>query len=179
MHCSVPEGNLLFNRAARRPPGRVKNDHVFAQHASIQGRQNDYGEQKIGAKKYPNTPRNAQNGPQRPQDGSKKAQGHPKTAPRRSPEGQKNKPKPQKEKGTEPRRPQDRLRPTQGPKCPTFPHLQGPIWAPKMCPKGSRKRSKHEAKKQEAKKAIQDDLGVVLARSWGDLLLYKVFLKGL
>ena len=45
----------------------------------------------------------------------------------------------------------------------------GASWEPKAGPKSNPKRSKFEAKNQETKKAIQDDLGPVLARSWVDL----------
>ena len=43
------------------------------------------------------------------------------------------------------------------------------IWEAKMTPKPIPKRSKIEAKIQETKKAIQDDLGPVLGRYWVDL----------
>ena len=45
----------------------------------------------------------------------------------------------------------------------------GAIWEAKTVPKSTPKRSKIEAKIQDEKKAIQDDLGPVLERSWVDL----------
>ena len=90
----------------------------------------------------------------------------PKNDPKGGQEDQKIEPKPQDEKRTEPRRSQDRLRHPQGPKHVRLPYPQGSILEAKTAPKRSRKRSKIEAKKQEAKKTIQDDLGPVLERSW-------------
>ena len=46
---------------------------------------------------------------------------------------------------------------------------QGDIWEAKTAPKPIPKRLKIEAKIEEAKKAIQDDLGPVLERSWAVL----------
>ena len=46
---------------------------------------------------------------------------------------------------------------------------QGAIWEAKTAPKSIPKRSKIEAKNQESKKPIQDDLGPVLGRSWAVL----------
>ena len=45
----------------------------------------------------------------------------------------------------------------------------GSIWEPKTAPKPTPKRSKIEAKVQDDKRTIQDDLGPVLERSWVDL----------
>ena len=48
-------------------------------------------------------------------------------------------------------------------------HPWGAIWEAKSAPKRNQKQSKIEAKNQEAKKPIQDDLGPVLGRSWAVL----------
>ena len=45
----------------------------------------------------------------------------------------------------------------------------GAIWEAKTAPKSIPKRSKIEAKNQDEKKPIQDDLGPVLGRSWAVL----------
>ena len=55
---------------------------------------------------------------------------------------------------------------SQGPSCQTLRRFRGPIWEAKSAPKRNQKRCKIEAKNQEAKKSIQDDLGPVLERSW-------------
>ena len=44
-----------------------------------------------------------------------------------------------------------------------------PFWEAKTAPKSIPKRSKIEAKNQEEKKSIQDDLGPILGRSWAVL----------
>ena len=54
----------------------------------------------------------------------------------------------------------------QGPIRPTLPHPWGTLWELKTAPKPIPKRSKIEAKNQDEKKPIQDDLGPVLGRSW-------------
>ena len=46
---------------------------------------------------------------------------------------------------------------------------RGSIWEAKSVPKSIPKRLKTEAKFQDDEKAIQDDLGPVLERSWVDL----------
>ena len=58
---------------------------------------------------------------------------------------------------------------SQGPNCLTLRRFRGPIWEAKSAPKRNQKRFKIEAKNQEAKKPIQDDLGPVLGRSWAVL----------
>ena len=52
---------------------------------------------------------------------------------------------------------------------PVYSHPMGTILAPKTAPKSTLKRSKNETKNQDEKKAIQDDLGPVLERSWAVL----------
>ena len=96
-----------------------------------------------------------------PPEGRKWHQERPKMVIRGAEDGPKSDPKPQDEKRTEPRRSQDRLGP---PKC-RFAHYP---CAPGR-PFGTPKRLKIEAKIQDEKKAIQDDLGPVLERSWVDL----------
>ena len=64
------------------------------------------------------------------------------------------------------RRSQDRLGPPMGRVAPAQPPPRASIWEAKTAPKSIPKRSKIEAKNQEAKKPIQDDLGSVLGRSW-------------
>ena len=57
----------------------------------------------------------------------------------------------------------------QVPICPRSMRSREAIWDPKTAPKSIPKRSKIEAKIQDDEKAIQDDLGPVLERSWVDL----------
>ena len=57
----------------------------------------------------------------------------------------------------------------QVPICPLWLRPRGSIWEAKTAPKSIPKRSKIEAKNQESKKPIQDDLGPVLGRSWAVL----------
>ena len=61
---------------------------------------------------------------------------------------------------------QDRLGPPPGPISLVRAHPGGVIWEAKSAPKRSQKRCKNEAIIQESKKPIQDDLGLVLGRSW-------------
>ena len=106
-------------------------------------------------KKHQNDPRSAQ---KRPQNDSKTTKNDPKRDPER-----------QDDKRTEPRGLQDRLGSLPGP----IPQVQacprGSIWEAKTAPKSIPKRLKIEAKNQEVKKPIQDDLGPVLGRSWAVL----------
>ena len=104
-------------------------------------------------------PKNHQNDPQ---STPKRPKNDPKTTKKSNPERQ-------DEKRTEPRRFQDRLRPPQVAGAPLSAHPQGSIWEAKTAPKRNRKRYKIEAKNQESKKPIQDDLGPVLGRSWAVL----------
>ena len=85
--------------------------------------------------------------------------------PKRAPEGKKSEPEPQDDKRSEPRRFQDRLGPPQGAGAPVRALPWGAIWEAKTTPKPTPKRSKIEAKIQDEKKTIQDDLGPVLERS--------------
>ena len=101
--------------------------------------------------------------------GPKRFQEFPKTTPRGGQDGQKSDPKRQDNK-------QDRtktiLRPSwtaHGPISTAQPPPRGSIWEAKTAPKSIPKRSKIEAKNQESKKPIQDDLGSVLRRSWAVL----------
>ena len=109
------------------------------------------------------------NEPRRAQDDPKRGQRRPKTTLRGTQEAQKSDPESQDEKRTEPRRSQDRLGPPQGPICVPQRPPRGSIWEAKTAPKSIPKRSKIEAKNQESKKLIQDDLGPVLGRSWAVL----------
>ena len=104
-----------------------------------------------------------------------------------TPKGSKTTPRaPQNEPKTRPRGPKKRTqtarrkknrtksipRPSwtaQGPICLAQRRPRGSIWEAKTAPKPTPKRSKIEAKIEEAKKAIQDDLGPVLERSRVDL----------
>ena len=93
---------------------------------------------------------------------------------------------PKNDPKTTPRRPKKRSRTTrrkkdrtktilgspwiaQGPIFVRLARSQRPIWEAKTAPKRIRKRYKIEAKNQEVKKPIQDDLGPVLGRSWAVL----------
>ena len=93
----------------------------------------------------------------------------PKTTRRGTQEAQKSDPESKDEKRTEPRRSQDRLGPPTRRLPPAQRRPRGSTWEAKMVPKPTPKRSKFEAKIQDEKKAIQDDLGPVLERSWVDL----------
>ena len=55
------------------------------------------------------------------------------------------------------------------PICPLSMRSPGAIWEAKTAPKSIPKRSKIEAKNQDEKKPIQNDLGPVLGRSWAVL----------
>ena len=142
---------------------------IIVQHASIQGRQNDHGEQKIGPKKHPNgprsTPKRAQESPRRPKTEPKATQDDPK----RSPRGQKKRSRTARRKKS---RTKTIPRPSwtaQGPNFLNSERSRGAIWEAKMAPKPIPKRSKIEAKIQDEKKETQDDLGPILQRSWVDL----------
>jgi hypothetical protein len=86
--------------------------------------------------------------------------------PRGVEEGPKSDLQPQVERKNAPRRAHDRLGPAKRAIRRLFPHPEGSIWAPQNDPKRSRKRSKIEAKIESRKKAIHDDQGPVLERSW-------------
>ena len=101
-----------------------------------------------------------------PKKAPKRPPERPKTTPKRPQDDQKSDPERQDDKRTEPRRFQDRLGRPQGAGAPLSAHPQGSIWEAKSAPKRNQKRSKNEAKNQESKKPIQDDLGPVLGRSW-------------
>ena len=107
-------------------------------------------------------PKRLKNDPQRLQNDPKSPQNEPKRRPRG----------PKKPTRTA-RRKKDRTktipRPSwtaQVPICPLSMRSAEPIWEAKTAPKPIPKRSKIEAKNQEVKKPIQDDLGPVLGRSW-------------
>ena len=110
-----------------------------------------------------------QNEPRRAQDDPKRGQRRPNTTLRGTQEGQKSDPESQDEKRTEPRRSQDRLGPPTGRLAPAQPPPRGSIWEAKTALKSIPKRSKVESKIQDEKKALQDDLGPILERSWVDL----------
>ena len=99
----------------------------------------------------------------------KKHQNDPRSAPKRPQDDQKSDPERQDDKRTEPRRFQDRLGSAPRGPTPVCPHPWGSIWKAKTAPKSIPKRSKIEAKNEESKKSIQDDLGSVLRRSWAVL----------
>ena len=61
------------------------------------------------------------------------------------------------------------LEPQKALHTPVWCHPWGTIWEAKSAPKRNQKRCKNEAKIQESKKPIQDDLGPVLGRSWAAL----------
>ena len=130
-------------------------------------------EPKIGPKEAENDPRSSpkwcQEGPERPKTGPEAAQNDPKRSLRRS-----------KKRTQTTRRKKNRTksipRPSwtaPGPISTAQPPPPGAIWEAKTAPKSIPKRSKIEAKNQESKKPIQDDLGSVLRRFWailGDIL---------
>ena len=119
------------------------------------------------------------NEPRRAQDDPKRAQESPRWPNMRS-EAPQNDPKRSsrgfKKRTRTARRKKDRTktipRPSwtaHGPISTAQPPPPGAIWEAKTAPKPIPKRSKIEAKIQDEKKAIQDDLGSVLGRSWVDL----------
>ena len=105
----------------------------------------------------------------KPPKAPKRPQEHPKTIPKRAQEGKRSDLEPQDDKRTEPRRFQDRLGSAPRGPTPVCTHSRGTIWEAKTAPKSIPKRSKIEAKNQDEKKPIQDDLGPVLGRSWAVL----------
>ena len=157
---------LIARRAVRR--ARVKKGYSSEGHgkrAESKEQEEHTGDKRevTGSKMLSGMP---QNEPKRAQDSPKQGQWRPKTAPRGAQEGQKSEPKPQDEKRTEPRRSQDRLGPPTGRFAQFSGIPRGSIWEPKSAPKRNQKQSKIEAKNQDDKKTIQDDLGPVLERSW-------------
>ena len=105
--------------------------------------------------KRPKSPRRPKAGPEATQDDPKRSLGEPKNrtrTARRKKNRTKTIPRPS---WTAP-----------GPICLAQRPPPGAIWEAKSAPKRNHKRSKIEAKNQEAKKPIQDDLGPVLGRSW-------------
>ena len=90
----------------------------------------------------------------------------PKMTPRRTEEGPKTIPNGKTTKRTEPSRSQDCFGPTHGPISPVQRSPPGSIWEAQTATKSIPKRAEIEAKIEEQKTSIQDDLGPVLERSW-------------
>ena len=116
-----------------------------------------------------NDPRRAQDDPKRAQESPR----WPKTRPKATQDDPKRRPRGPKKRTQTARRKKDRTKTIpsssstpQGPISLTRPHPPGAIWEAKPASKSIPKQSKIEAKNQETKKAIQDDLGPVLGRSW-------------
>ena len=161
--CSLPSGpGGGFNRAARSPQGR----------AQVQARQIDKRKSKSVSrkmtsdyrpKKAPKTaPTNRKLAPRWP----KMAPGAPQNGPKRGRRWSKKRPQTARRKKN---RTKTIPRPSwtaPGPISIAQPPPPGSIWEAKSAPKSTPKRSKIEAKNQESKKTIQDDLGPVLGRSW-------------
>ena len=104
---------------------------------------------------------------------SKRHQTHRQSTPKRPQNQPKTTPRRPKKRSRTTRRKKDRtktiLRPSwtpPGPICIAQRRPPGFIWEAKTAPKPIPKRSKIDAKNQEVKKPIQDDLGPVLGRSW-------------
>ena len=119
-----------------------------------------------------NEPRRAQDDPKRAQETPRWPQNRPKATPNDPKSGLRG----IKKRTQTTRRKKDRTktipRPSwtaQVPICPLSMRSPGAIWEAKTAPKSIPKRSKIEAKNQESKKSIQDDLGSVLGRSWAVL----------
>ena len=117
---------------------------------------NDLRRAQDDPKRAQESPRQLKTGPRAPQDG-----------PKRSPRGSKKRTQTTRQKKANEVDP--RLGLAKGRIRPLSPHPLGGIWAPQNDPKRNQKRSKIEAKNQESKKPIQDDLGSVLRRSWAVL----------
>jgi hypothetical protein len=96
----------------------------------------------------------------------KKHQNNPRSGQKRPQNDQKSDPERQDDKRTEPRRFQERLGRPRALQTPVWWHPWGAIWEAKSAPKRNQKQSKIEAKNQQSKKTIQDDLGPILGRSW-------------
>ena len=118
---------------------------------------------------HPEFPKRAQEGPRRSKTGPR----WPKMTPKASQNDPKRHPRGPKKRSQTARRKKDRTktipRPSwthHGPISTAQRRPPGSIWEAKTAPKPIPKRSKIEAKNEETKKAIQDDLGPVLGRSW-------------
>ena len=101
-----------------------------------------------------------------PQEGRKWYHKRPKIFPRRAEEGAKTIPNRKSNQEAHQDYPKTVLGPPQRPISLTARAPRGPIWAPQNDPKRSLKRSKIHAKIENRKKAIQEDQGPVLERSW-------------
>ena len=120
-----------------------------------------------------------ENEPRRAKDDSKRAQESPrwpKTKPKTFENDSRRSPGGSKKRSQAARRKKNRTKTILGSSWkPTGPfsivraHPRRVIWEAKTAPKSIPKRSKFEAKNQEEKKSIQDDLGPILGRSWAVL----------
>ena len=119
----------------------------------------DHQSQKQTPKRHPRTEN-------WPQEGRKWHHKRPKMVPRRAEEGAKTIPNRKSNQEAHQDYPKIVLGSPQGATRRLFPHLQGSIWAPQNDPKRTLKRSKIKAKIENRKKAIQEDQGPVLERSW-------------
>ena len=117
-------------------------------------------------------PRRPENKPQGPKNDPERPKTTPrvrKNDPKRSPRGSKKRYQTARRKKV---RTKTISRPSwtpPGPISTVRAHPWGAIWEAKSAQKRNRKRYKIDAKNQEAKKPIQDDLGPVLGRSWAVL----------
>ena len=140
--------------ASRNGKAKVEQKHMDKWQTNI-----DPKSQKKTPKRYPGTEN-------WPQEGRNWHHKRPKIVPRRAEEGAKTIPNRKSNQEAHQDDPKTVQGAPQGAIRTSFPHLQGPIWAPQNDPKRTRKRSKIEAKIEKRTKAIQEDQGPVLERSW-------------
>ena len=119
----------------------------------------DHQSQKQTPKRHPGTEN-------WPQEGRKWHHKRPKIVPRRAEEGAKTIPNRKSNQEAHQDYPKTVLGPAQRPISTTARASWEPIWASQNDPKRSLKRSKIKAKIENRKKAIQEDQGPVLERSW-------------
>ena len=119
----------------------------------------DHQSQKQTPKRHPRIENWSEEGP-------KSNQERPKMVPRKAEEGAKTIPNRKSNQEAHQDYPKSVLGPPQRPISTTARAPRGPIWAPQNDPKRSLKRSKIQAKIENRKKAIQEDQGPVLERSW-------------
>ena len=134
--------------------------------AKVDQKQMDKRQTNIDPKRQKKTPKRHPGTENWPQEGRTWHSKRPKMVPRRGEEGAKTIPNRKSNQEAHQDDPKSVRGPAQGPISLTARAPWEPIWAPQNDPKRSLKRSKIKAKIESRKKAIQDDQGPVLERSW-------------
>ena len=140
--------------ASRKGKAKVEQKHMDKWQTNI-----DPKSQKQTPKRYPGTEN-------WPKEGRKWHHKRPKIVPRRAEEDAKTIPNRKSNQEAHQDYPKTVLGPAQGAISTTARAPWEPIWAPQSDPKRSLKRSKIQTKIKNRKKAIQEDQGPVLERSW-------------